>query len=165
MDIVLDSGHVVELLAQYYDENRADYGYGRFNPDGMFTSKVAQLLNRIVLTSRQEGFKLVIASAFAIVEIARKWQEMVNGKFSHEQFYAFIHEPPTWFSLAPVDQQLAPYFMSVPNRNSKMESIEWTDAIHMATVLSRGQNPSSATLATTDGKLRQLLVDIGRIVL
>lgn len=165
MDIVLDSGHMVELVAQYFDKNLANYGYGRFQAVGVFSVEIARRLNSIVQTSRTSGFSLVIASTFTIVEISRKWKEMVGTKFTVEQFYAFLQEPPSWFSLAPVDEQLSPFFIYVPNRNSKMESIEWTDAIHMATVFSRGDDPSSATLATTDGKLKQILVDKGRIVI
>ncbi len=165
MDIVLDSGHMVEFLAQYHNKNLADYGYGRFQPVGLFSAEVARRLNVIVRTNKSTGFSLVIASSFTIVEISRKWREMVGTKFTEEQLYAFLREPPTWFSLAPVDEQLEHFFIYVPNRNSRMEPIEWTDAIHMATVFSRGEDPSLATLATTDGKLKQMLADTGRVVL
>jgi hypothetical protein len=156
---------MVELVTQYYDESRANYGYGRFQPVGLFSVEVARRLNNVVQTSRSSGFSLIIASTFTIVEISRKWEEMVGTKFTEAQLYAFLQEPPTWFNLAPIDEQLTSFFNYVPNYNSKMESIEWTDAIHIATVLSRGDDPSVATLATTDGKLKQLLLDTGRVVL
>ena len=165
MDIVLDSGHLVELLEQYYDENRANYGYGRFRAEGLFSCKLTNKLNNVIRNSEGLHFSCVIASTFTFVEISRKWEEMVGNKFTEEQFYVFAKETPTWFNIAPVDDQLTPFSLNVPNYNSKSEPIEWTDAIHMATVLSRGDDASSATLATTDRKLKQMLVDLDREVL
>lgn len=162
---MLDSGHLVELLEQYYDENRANYGYGRFRSEGLFSNKFTGRLNNIIRSREGLHLGFVIASTFTFVEISRKWEEMVGNRFTEEQFYVFVREPPTWFNIAPVDDQLTPFFLNIPNYNSKLEPIEWTDAICMATVLSRGDDASSATLATTDLKLKQMLIDLGREVL
>ncbi len=165
MDIVLDSDHLVELLEQYYDEKRADRGYGRFGSEGLFSNRLTSRLNNIIRNSEGLHLSFVIASTFTFVEISRQWEEMVGNKFTEEQFYVFVKEAPTWFNIAPVDDQLAPFFLNIPNDNSKSEPIEWTDAIHMATVLSRGEDASAATLATSDRKWKQLLIDLGREVL
>ena len=162
MDLVLDSDYLADLLAQYFNPECADYGNGRFRPLGYITGNLASRLNTIMRSSASGVFSLVIASTFAFVEISRKWAPIVKNRFTVPQMHSFIRQSPDWFSIAPVDSDLLKSFKCAPRMNSKFESIEWTDNIHMATVLSRGHNPSTATLVTNDLKLRTLLDDQGR---
>lgn len=99
---------------------------------------------------------LVIASAFAFVELCRKWEPMVDGRFSPIQLQGFLKDLPNWFSIAPVDETLLPYYANIPPRvfiRGEEKAIEWCDAIHAATADSRGRR---CLLATTDGRLHAI---------
>lgn len=168
MDIILDTGHLADFLAQYFDSDLANRGGGKFQPKNLISAEAARRLNNIMTLSRMGTKDLVIASAFAFIEIARKWSSLAAGRFTVDQLHAFIYQPPTWFSIAPVDSHLLPSFIDVPthvNIESKIESIEWTDAIHIATVISRGGLSTDATLATTDHKLKAILETQKRLIL
>ena len=71
-------------------------------------------------------------------------------------------------TVAPIDNDLLPSFVDVPTLvkiGSKLEPIECTDGVHLATVLSRGEAVGSATLATSDYRLIAILQRQGRLVL
>lgn len=168
MDIILDTDYLSEFLSQYFDVGCADREKGRFQARGLISTNLARVLNNIMLASREGISRLVIASAFAFIEISRKWDNLGAGRFSVHQLYAFISQPPDWFSIAPVDNDLLPSFIDIPSNiiiDSKLQPIEWTDAIHMATVISRGDNVNNATLVTSDHRLKVILNDQGRSIL
>lgn len=165
MDIVLDSNYLTEFLTQYFDDNIANRGHGRFLPQGLISRELARKFNNIMMTSEELLSDLVIASALAFVEIARNWEELVQNRFTIEQLHTFVYQPPIWFDIAPIDNDLLPSFVDVPavvKIGSKLEPIEWTDGVHMATVLSRGEAANSATLATSDHRLIAVLWEQGR---
>ena len=167
MDIVLDTGHLAEFLTQYFNDNLANRGQGRFHPQGLISKELARRLNNIMITSQESISNLVIASSLAFVEIARSWDSLGKNKFTIEQFHTFVYQPPIWFDIAPVDNDLLPSFIDVPTAikiGSKFESIEWTDGVHLATALSRGEVASSATLATSDHRLIAILQQQGRAI-
>jgi hypothetical protein len=61
-----------------------------------------------------------------------------------------------------MDEDLLPFYAKVPKYvvlNSRVVPIEWTDAVHLATMFSRGEE---AVMATTDGKVKQALTIEGR---
>ncbi len=160
MEVILDSDYLAEFLMQYFDNDLANRGNGRFQTNGLISHDLARKLNNIMILSREGISNLVITSAFAFIEIARKWDSLAEGMFTVDQLHAFIYEPPPWFSIAPVDYDLLPSFIDVPivvEVNSKVETIEWTDAVHMATVISRGLLPTDATMATSDRRLKAIL--------
>lgn len=168
MDIVLDSDYLAEFLAQYFDVGLANRGQGTFHPKGLISKELARKLNSIMITSQESISTLVIASALAFVEIARNWEKLAGNRFTIEQFHAFVYQPPIWFDIAPVDSDLLPSFIDVPTLvkiDSKLKPIEWTDGVHLATVLSRGEAVGSATLATSDHRLIAILQQQGRIIL
>jgi len=140
IDIVLDSDYLAEFFIQYFDPDIANHGRGQFHASEVFSKDLARRLNDIVTTASEGISKLVIASTFALIEIARKWDVMVANRFSVQQLHAFVYQYPEWFSLAPVDEDLMPFFVDVPSNvvvDSRFVPIEWTDAIHLATVISR----------------------------
>ena len=102
MDIVLDSDYLSEFLGQYFSVTLANRGRGRFSPQGLISKELARRLNNIMITSEESISNLVIASALAFVEIARNWEELVNNRFTIEQFHAFVYQPPIWFDIAPI---------------------------------------------------------------
>lgn len=160
MDVILDSDYLAEFLMQYFDADLANRGDGRFQANGFISHDLARRLNNIMILSRDGISNLVIASAFAFIEIARKWDSLAEGMFTVDQLHAFVYEPPPWFSIAPVDYDLLPSFIDVPTAikvSSTLEAIEWTDAVHMATVISRGLLPTDATMATSDRRLKTIL--------
>lgn len=150
-DLVLDVGALADVLTQLLAAGRQDTV--RFRQDRFIPNNVADLLNRNV---RSGGQYLVVASALAFVELAHKWGEIVNNRFHPRQLAAFLADPPDWFVVASIDRTLIPSLCAMPAEvvmpNGRPEPIEWTDAIHAATALSREQ----ATLVTTDSRLRQI---------
>ena len=107
----------------------------------------------------------MIASSFAFVEIARRWNDIAGVRFHIHQLAAFLEQPPEWFSIAPVDEDLVEFFCEVPStvatRDVTLQPTEWTDAVHVATVFSRGVD---VLFATTDGRLRSIVHLDGRLV-
>ena len=165
IDIVLDSGHLVEFLVQYFDTDVANRGMGRFRSSTIFSGELVRRLNQMVTTASEGISKLIIASTFALVEIARNWDALVQDRFSVQQLHAFTYQHPEWFSLAPVDEDLIPFFVDVPPTvivGSNLVPIELVDAIHLATVFSRGPD---TTLATSDARAKKVLELQGRVIL
>lgn len=165
IDIVLDSNYFAELLAQYFDSNSANRGSGQFHQSRVFSRDLARCLNRITAATTFGISNLVVASTLAPIEVARSWDDIVQGKFSAQQMHAFINQHPDWFSLAPVDEDLIPFLVDLPSWvmvDYRLQPIEWTDAVHLATVVSRGPD---ATLATSDGRIKKVLELQGRILL
>ena len=174
-DIVLDANTIGDFLAQHFNPHTANRGCGSFRPEGMLTKPLADHLNRILVTFRRYEMGddiespyssgLVVASAFAFVELCRNWQRMVGTRFSITQLQQFIMQPPEWFNIAPVDETLLPFYADIPTDvfvNGGFKAIEWCDAIHAATAESRG---TSCFLATTDERLRSLQQFRGRIII
>lgn len=164
-DIVLDTNILADLLAQYFDPGRANYGTGEFLSGGGITRNLSRKLNRIVQRSRYGLSDVIVASAAAFVEIGRRWQGIVQDRFSVPQFEGFVRQPPEWFDIAPVDEDLLPFFIDVPigvRMASRLEPVEWVDALHVATAISRGQD---AELATTDQRLSSIPAVRSRLAL
>lgn len=154
-DLVLDTGPLAYLLREYFaSENRR---IPSFRPDNELSQGVVKQISRIV-----QGYDfghnryVIAASALAFVELAYKWTALAKGHIRPSQLTAFLKEPPEWFVVEPMDEHIMPYFMgvgsSVQLQDGRMEPIEWTDAIHMATALSR----EDGKLVTTDHKLLAL---------
>ncbi|MFC1865758.1 hypothetical protein ACFLYB_03500 [Chloroflexota bacterium] len=160
MDVILDTNYLAEYLKQYFNPDLANRGDGIFQANDLISPDLARSLNSIMILSGDGISNLVIASTFAFIELARNWESLAEGMFTVDQLHAFVYEPPPWFSIAPVDYDLLPYFIDVPTVvvvNSKLEAVEWTDAVHMATVISRGLLPTDATMATSDVRLKGIL--------
>jgi hypothetical protein len=172
-DVILDSNVLADFLAQYFNPAEADRGRGSFVATGPITRGLASRLNRILTTERggweplgpnvTREVALVVASSFAFVEIVRNWDSMVQDRFTVEMFHAFICQPPEWFDIAPVDEDLLPSLERVPRSvadHSRLVPIELPDALHVATTVSRGER---ALLATTDQRLRSMGLLAGRL--
>jgi len=157
-DIVLDTNILSEFLAQYFQQRQKS---GHFTSNQLETT---DLLNHRVVREIQAIIKsyddmshLVVASTFAFLEIARKFAEVSGNRYSIEQFSGFIDQPPEWFLVAPLDESLfldllqIPPYVTMPG--GQLKNIEWADAIHLATALSR----ENCLLATTDSRLRNLI--------
>lgn len=165
IDIILDSDFFVEFLTQYFHPNIMNHGTGQFQLSPVFSRELVRRLNQIVYMAYEGISNLVIASTFSLIEISRKWDTLVQERFSTQQLHAFVYQYPEWFSLAPVDDDLLPFFVDVPANvivDAKLQPIEWTDAVHIATMLSRGDN---ATMATNDSRIKRVLELQGRMLL
>ncbi len=173
-DIVLDTNMIGDFLAQYFAPTGANRGLGKFKPKGKLSQTLAACLNRILDTFRRYEMGedidspysggLIVTSAFAFVELCRNWDRIVQGRFSLLQFQGLLRQPPDWFSIAPVDEVLLPFYANIPTHielRGAAKSIEWCDAIHAATADSRGRN---CLLATTDERLRAITHFQNRIV-
>src|SRR5437868_2004113 len=99
-DLVLDTVTVGDFLAQYFNPQTADRGRGRFVPEGMFTKPLAEHVNRILISFRRYEMGtdidtpyatgLVVISAFAFIELCRKWDRIVGARFSILQLQQLI---------------------------------------------------------------------------
>ncbi|MFC2146236.1 hypothetical protein ACFLRT_02635 [Acidobacteriota bacterium] len=160
-DIVLDTNILSEFLAQYFQHRQKN---GHFTANHIGTTDI--LNYRVVKEIREIiksydyidyiGSHLVAASTFAFLEISRKFEEISGDRYSIEQFSGFIDQPPEWFLVAPLDESLFLDLLRIPPyvtmHGGQLKNIEWADAIHLATALSR----ENCLLATTDSRLKQL---------
>lgn len=163
-DIILDTNILADLLAQYFEEHISEGGY--FKQKGLLTQLITREINRVLrwYLSNDETPSpgLIIASTFAFVEIARQFDNIVKRRFTVIQFAAFVEQPPEWFFISALDRSLFPHLSRIPREiflpNGNVEPIEWTDAVHIATTLSRDE---PCFLATTDRRIKavELLKD------
>ena len=155
-DLVFDTHIVNEFISQYFENQIFSNGLcceGRF-----ITKNRANAINKIISNYRNEGvfiYGMIIISAIAFIEIARKFEIFVERRYSLAQFKSFIDETPHYISVAPIEKSLSYYLNKVPKQvsiNGKMENIELPDAIHVATYLSR----ESAVLLTNDHRINEI---------
>lgn len=157
-DIVLDTNILSELLAQYF-QHRQKNGHFTANHIGttdILNYRVVKEIRGIIKSYGYIGSHLVAASTFAFLEISRKFEEISGNRYNIEQFSGFIDQPPEWFLVAPLDESLFLDLLRIPPyvtmRGGQLKNIEWADAIHLATALSR----ENCLLATTDSRLKKL---------
>lgn len=163
-DVVLDANTLGDFLSQYFSPASSDRGRRDFAEEGRLSRNMVVHINRILDSFRryESGAYmesaylrgLVVASAFAFIELCRNWDRMVDGRFSPEQLKLFIVQTPEWFNIAPVDESLLPFYCAFPTHvylRDEFVAIEWCDAIHAATADSRGDD---TLLATSDQRLQ-----------
>lgn len=156
-DIVLDTNIVADFLAVYFENNVNGHGSFemRYNLTTSFVNKVNDIINEFRNGEMVFSKGLVVASSFAFVEIARQFEKISKKRFSLEQFRAFIESPPDWFLIETLNVEMFLFFKELPERvvdkDAKHLSIEWADAIHVVTMLIRG---NEALLFTTDNRIR-----------
>jgi hypothetical protein len=146
-DLALDTDALADFLAQYFGV--AGRGTVNFAPSDWLSPRAVSVINRILMDYRSDesvsGF--VVASTFAFLEIIRKWDALIKDRVKPYQMRAFLDDPPAWFLVAAVEMSLLPSYYRLPASvemdNGDIKSIEWTDAIHAATALSRHEPPHS----------------------
>jgi len=171
-DVVLDTNILADFLAQFFGAVRR--GHTSFAKQDTITGELARRINQIIrwhdwnLESGEDVEQypgMVVASTFAFVEIARKWTDIVKGRFEVTQMAAFVEQPPEWFTVEPVDENLVVAFCDAPTdvlmAHREMQSLEWADAVHIATAFGRGDD---SLLAVTDREMRQVSVLQDRLV-
>lgn len=155
-DIALDTNILSEFLAQFFQQQTGHFSANHVQITDLLNHRVVKKIRSIIKSHDDIGSHLVVASSFAFLEIARKFAEISRGRFTLEQFYGFIDQPPEWFLVAPLDGTLFLDLLKIPSYvrmpGGQLKNIEWADAIHLATALSR----ESCLLATTDSRLKQL---------
>lgn len=158
-DIVLDTNLLSEVIKQFFNNTETKIHF-RFVSNSLIGRELAKEMNTIVewytsdIDARCPG--LIIASAFGFVEIARKFEEISSGHYNIEQFAAFVEQPPIWFRISSVDSSLFPHLKLIPKRvsvNNVSKPIEWADAIHVATAMSRDE---PWLLASTDTRIKAI---------
>jgi len=152
-DIILDTNVLGDFFAQYFDAARGNRGNGEFERGPFLSGEAASEINRVTRSFRRHGDSaagIVVISSFAFVELFRKWDAITEGLVDFDRLRGFMREPPEWLSIAPLDEELVPSFFEVPPSvyvGGRFRSIDWTDAVHIATALSRGDGHN---IATTD---------------
>jgi hypothetical protein len=160
-DIVLDTDGLADFLAQYFGrDNRRS---GRFMESDWLSHRAVQEINRImdffVLNEWVKDY--VIGSTFAFMEIVRKWDDLIQGRIQPYQLRAFLDDPPVWFLTAAVDKTLIQFYCQLPGTvqmpGGNSENIEWTDAVHAATALSRNEpGQPRCRLRTRDTRIARI---------
>jgi hypothetical protein len=158
--IVLDTGPLADFLGQYFGSARR--GALPFMRGWSLSEEAARSINAIIgsYTRDEPARHLVFASTLAFVEMARKWDRLAGDRFAPYQLHAFLAAPPGWFSVDPVDEDLVAFFFRLPAsirmESGKQESIEWTDAVHAATALSRDTPRTRCLLAVEDQRIQRI---------
>jgi hypothetical protein len=160
-DIVLDTDALADFLAQYFGP--ADRGSNSFVAGKWLSERAARIINRVVRASHP-GYSpgsFVVASTFAFLEIVRKWDQLLGEHVQPYQMRAFLEAPPQWFLVTAVDSTLVPFYCQLPAAvqmpDGSVKAIEWTDAIHVATAVSRDEpDRPRCALATNDRRLLRI---------
>lgn len=162
-DLVLDTDALAEFLAQYY--GATNRGRERFSADeaGCLSDRAAQEINRIrdFFCLEEWAKDHVIASTMAFMEVVRKWDHLIKRRVQPYQLRAFLAQPDDWFLITAVDDSLIPFYCQLPATvqmaGGNVENIEWTDAIHVATALSRNEEGQPhCKLRTQDTRILQI---------
>jgi hypothetical protein len=166
--IVLDTGRLADFLGQFFGP--AQRGQVSFRRGDSLSEEAARAINAILRRyhADEPSPYLVIASTLAFVEVARKWDRLAGGRFAPHQLKAFLVGPPPWFAVDPVDEDLVEFFFRLPAdvlmEDGRPASIEWTDAVHAATALSRDTPGRQCLLAVEDRRLLRIELLRGRCV-
>jgi hypothetical protein len=156
IDLVLDTHILNEFIAQYF-ENQV-YSNGCIEEASFIDKNRAKRLNQIIEEYKAENtfsHGLIVASVIGFIEIARKFKNIVQNRYSILQFRAFIEQSPPYFEIAPLEHSLSYHLFKIPKAvyiNKVKKPIELPDAIHCATYLSR----DSAMLMTNDGRIHKI---------
>jgi predicted nucleic acid-binding protein len=154
LDLVMDTGPLADLLGQYFQAEDRDTLH--FTESSYLSTDTVREINLIV---HGDGRHLIAASTMAFVELARKWDEIVTERFAPRQLAAFLEDPPDWFSIEPVDEDLVPTLIQVPPEvmmpDGTAKPLEWPDAIHIATTLGRQE----AKLITSDRRMLRMIAE------
>ncbi len=167
-DVILDTNILVDLLAQYYGTEFLNSTL--FKSAGLLNEEIVREINRVIRwhnepDSVQYPGGLIIASSFAFVEIARKFDDISKDWFTLHQFAAFINQPPEWFFISAVDRILFHHLSELPAEvtltSGRTQPLEWPDAIHVATALSRDE---PWFLAVTDSRIKAIAILRDKII-
>ncbi len=175
-DLVIDTCFLGDMLADCLPATSVFRTYGRFRQSSTLPPAICRKLDAIVGFHEERwdisgstvevtsDIGVVVVSSFAFIELIRKWAEIVNNRFSPLELYTFLLDLPDWMSVAEVDEDMLPSYAEVPTDvwiDDNQEPIELPDAVHVATVLSRGDD---TLFATSDTRLRALPFLAGRII-
>jgi predicted nucleic acid-binding protein len=142
-DIVLDSN----LFSAFLKDRMT-------RSDGALRSEVGKDIYRVFMniSSSEITENYIVVSSLAVIEVMRKFEEISSGKFTRDQFAAFLSEKPEWFLVADLNSELTEKLMEIPadvDADGKRKPVEWADAVHLATAMLR----ENAKLVATDSKL------------
>lgn len=170
-DLVLDTNILADIIAQYYqNKTLVDHGFVR---NGWLSDDITHNINKILkphVTTylfdeepHTQGY--IVASSMGFVEIARKFNVISQHRFTVAQMAALISQPPDWLLIESVSKDLLEFLCILPTevqlKHGGMAPLEWADAIHVATALSRGDN---CMIATTDRTIQEIKIMSGRVL-
>ncbi len=150
IECTVDTHILAEILMQY---NPARAELPLVSTESMGPS-ISKKLNICIESAGFEG--VIIASAFAFVEIVNQFKKVSKEKFNMARCIGMLNQPPDWFIVEPFDATTIFHLISVPKFNLKQINIELADAIHVATAMQRGPK---TVLVTNDGVLNNLNFD------
>ena len=165
--VVLDTCVSGEFFYQYFSIHYANRGNGLFEPMGHLSQAAVEWINKILRAYRSNDLPpegKVIVPPLALIELVRKWDEIVQDRFSISSLEAFIDSPPDWVSVSSWDESLIPSFIRIPNEvyvDGRVTPMEWTDCIFPATALSFGEGNA---VATSDRKLLALKGQLSAVI-
>ncbi len=155
-DIVLDTHILAEVIVQYF-EREISKEHNFFIESDKLNKDLCRELNLIIQNYWYSDVKnIVVTSSFSFVEIVRQFDEVFNRKIDQAKFKAFLFDTPEWMLVESINEYVNSLFIRVPAQvvmpNGEVKPIEWPDAVHVATYLSR----AAANLATNDSRIRAI---------
>lgn len=166
---MLDTDVLGDFLWQYFSV--AERGASQFVTSPFLSKDMVCRINKIVRSWDHQAdcdgppVGVIVVSSLAFVELGRKWESIGGGRFTCVQVKVLLEQPPDWLVVSSIDWDLIPFFCQVSSAVSfldgSVKNIEWTDAVHVATTLSRGEE---SLLMTSDRRLHQLPELNGRIL-
>ena len=82
-NIILDTDVLADFLGQYFFSRRQGTLLPKFEPLGKISDNYAENLNDLLYNYETEGTEnLIITSAFSFIEIIRKWDKIVEERYS-----------------------------------------------------------------------------------
>lgn len=151
-DLIVDT-HILSEIITSFDSREV------FKPldNKLIPERILDQVNKIIYNRGDYGY--VVASPLAFVEIANKFEVIANGKFDLFRFEAFVNQPPTWFLIEPISFECVENLNTIDHYvvvNDKLEPLEVSDAIHVATVFTRDKY--NALIGSKDIRIRALPV-------
>jgi predicted nucleic acid-binding protein len=158
MDIVLDTCILIDLVQQYTNFLGSTIDFS-IQDSTDITKNVAKRLNELIVKKRN-GYYVgyIVTSTFSFIELARKISDF---NIQNDKLKAFIEQPPDWLIIEATTPALLEYLVLIPKRISNGDSVEWADAIVVATALSR----QDFLLGTSDRTIRKIPILRGKLLI
>jgi predicted nucleic acid-binding protein len=158
MDIVLDTCILIDLEQQYTNFLGSTIDFS-IQDSTDITKNVAKRLNELIVKKRN-GYYVgyIVTSTFSFIELARKISDF---NIQNDKLKAFIEQPPDWLIIEATTPALLEYLVLIPKRISNGDSVEWADAIVVATALSR----QDFLLGTSDRTIRKIPILRGKLLI
>ena len=157
--VILDACVLGEFFSQYFSSCHADRGHGYFVRSSKFSREATRVLNSVLIAHRSEDqfpTTKVVITPLGMIELCRKWKDIVSDPLLELRVKALIEHLPDWIVIASWDETILSAFIQLPdsvNIDGESKPIEWTDAVYPATAISYGRGN---IVISTDRRIKAL---------